>query len=193
MNKEKWVEKLKISLKGLPQKEIDDIIADYKEYFFDAINEGRTEEEITNSLGDPNKLGKQLKADSRIKTAEQNMNLKNVLKAIFAIVTLSLFNIIVMLGPITAILGMLFGVGVTGIALLAGGICAFFGTLLFGSAIMLGIGFSLSLPIALLLGVCLGSLGLIILILDFWLGKWTFTILVKYFRFNFELVKNSTI
>lgn len=192
MTKEKWLEKLKKSLTGLTKEEIEDIMADYKEYFYDALEKGRTEEEVTNSLGEPLKLAKQLKADSRIKTAQANMNPKNVLKAIFAIVTLSLFNLIIMLGPITAIIGLIFGGAVAGLGILGGGIISFFGILLFGSSALTGIGFSLTLPLALLLGLCLSSLGILILILDFWFGKWVFNLLVKYFKFNFDIVRKTT-
>ena len=191
MTKDKWLERLKKGLSGLTKDEIDDIMADYNEYFYDAMEKGRTEDEITNSLGDPIKLAKQLKADSRIKTAQANMNVKNMAKAVFAIVTLSIFNIIVMVGPIMAIIGIIFGFAVAGVGILGGGIISFFGILLFGSSALAGLGFALTMPLAILLGLFLSSLGIMILILDFWLGRWTFNVLVKYFKFNFDIVKKS--
>lgn len=191
MNKDKWLERLKKGLSGLSKDEIDDIMADYNEYFYDAMEKGRTEEEVTNSLGDPIKLAKQIKADSRIKTAQANMNVKNMTKAIFAIVTLSLFNIIVMVGPIMAVIGIIFGFAVAGIGILGGGIISFFGILFFGSSALAGLGFALTMPLALLLGLFLSSLGIMLLILDFWFGRWVFNVLVKYFKFNFDIVRKS--
>lgn len=191
MTKDKWLERLKKGLSGLTKDEIEEIMADYNEYFYDAMEKGRTEDEITNSLGDPIKLAKQLKADSRIKTAQANMNVKNMAKAVFAIVTLSIFNIIVMVGPIMAIIGIIFGFAVAGVGILGGGIISFFGILLFGSSALAGLGFALTMPLAILLGLFLSSLGIMILILDFWLGRWTFNVLVKYFKFNFDIVKKS--
>ncbi len=58
MTKEKWIERLKKGLVGLSKEEIEDIVSDYNEYFYDAMEKGRNEEEITNSLGDPVKLSK---------------------------------------------------------------------------------------------------------------------------------------
>jgi len=191
VTKDKWLERLKKGLSGLTKDEIEEIMADYNEYFYDAMEKGRTEDEITNSLGDPIKLAKQLKADSRIKTAQANMNVKNMAKAVFAIVTLSIFNIIVMVGPIMAIIGIIFGFAVAGVGILGGGIISFFGILLFGSSALAGLGFALTMPLAILLGLFLSSLGIMILILDFWLGRWTFNVLVKYFKFNFDIVKKS--
>lgn len=191
MTKDKWLERLKKGLSGLNKDEIDDILADYNEYFYDAMEKGRTEEQVTNSLGDPIKLAKQLKADSRIKTAQANMNVKNMTKAIFAIVTLSLFNIIVMVGPIMAIVGVIFGFAVAGVGILGGGIISFFGILIFGSSALAGLGFALTVPLALLLGLFLSSLGILLLILDFWFGRWIFNVLVKYFKFNFDIVRKS--
>ena len=46
MTKEKWIEELKNRLKGLSKEEIDEIVADYNEYFYDAMQSGRSEEEI---------------------------------------------------------------------------------------------------------------------------------------------------
>lgn len=191
MNKEKWIETLKNNLKGMSKDEIDEIILDYNEYFYDAMESGRSEEEIAEALGNPQKLAKQFKADSRIKQAQADMNLRNVLKAIFAIVTLSVFNIIVMIGPIMGILGLIFGSAVAGLGVLGGGIIGFFAVLLFSSKAFIGLSFSLTLIIAILLGLCLVSLGIVILIADFWFGKWVFAILVKYFRFNFDIVKKT--
>lgn len=191
MTKEKWIEDLKNGLKGLSKEEIDEIIADYNEYFYDAMESGRSEEEIAQALGEPKKLAKQFKADSRIKKAQADMSPKNVLKAIFAIVTLSVFNIVVMIGPIMGVLGLIFGAAVTGIGILGGGILGFFLILLFGSKAFIGLSFSLTLLISVLLGLCLASLGIAILIADFWFGKWIFSILVKYFRFNFDIVKKT--
>ncbi|MBP6323373.1 MAG: DUF1700 domain-containing protein [Fusobacteriaceae bacterium] len=191
MTKEKWIERLKKGLVGLSKEEIEDIVSDYNEYFYDAMEKGRNEEEITNSLGDPVKLSKQLKADSRIKTAQANMNIKNVLKATFAIVTLSLFNIIIMLGPITAIAGIIIGAGAAGVAFIGGGLISLFAIWFVGSKLIMGLGFAIAFPIGLMLGLCLSSLGLMILILDFWFGRWIFNILVKYFKFNFDIVRKT--
>lgn len=191
MTKDKWIEKLRNSLSGLSKDEIEEIISDYNEYFYEGASNGRSEDEISEALGDPQKLGKQLKADTRIKNAQANMNVQNVLRAIFAIVTLSLFNIIVMLGPITAIIGIIFGLAVAGVAFLGGGIISFFATLIFGSSFAFGLGFHITIPIAILLGLCLSSLGIALIIADFWFGKWIFAILIKYFRFNFDMVKKT--
>lgn len=191
MTKEKWIEELKNRLKGLSKEEIDEIVADYNEYFYDAMQSGRSEDEIAEALGEPKKLAKQFKADSTIKQAQADMNPKNVLKAIFAIVTLSVFNIVVMAGPIMGVLGLIFGGTVAGVGVLGGGILGFFGVLLFGSKAFVGLSFSLILLISILLGLCLVSLGIVILIADFWFGKWVFGILVKYFRFNFDIIKKT--
>lgn len=191
MTKDKWIEKLKRGLQGLSKDEINDIVADYNEYFYSAEEKGRTEEEVCESLGDPSKLAKQLKADCRIKTAQENMSIKNMLKAIFAILTLSVFNLVIMIGPIMGVVGIIFGVGVAGIALLGAGIISFFGLLIFGSSALAGLGFGLTLGIAFLLGLFLSSMGIIFIILDFWFGKWVFNGLVKYFKFNYEIVRKT--
>ena len=51
MNKLQYFEKLEKSLRPLPGEEISDIINDFKEYFEVGIERGRSEEEISMSLG----------------------------------------------------------------------------------------------------------------------------------------------
>lgn len=191
MTKDKWIQELKSGLKGLSKEEIDDIIADYNEYFYEAKENGRDEEDVTNALGDPKKLARQFKADSTIKRAQANMNLPNIIKAVFAIATLSVFNIVIMLGPITAIFGLIIGGFFTGVGIFGGGVLGFLGMLIFGSKAFVGLGISLSVTIAVLIGLCLGSLGILILIIDFWFGRWIFNLLVRYFKFNFDIVRKT--
>lgn len=191
MTKDKWIHELKVGLKGLSKDEIEEIVADYNEYFYDAKENGREEEEVTGALGDPKRLAKQFKTDSTIKKAQANMSLPNILRAVFAIVTLSIFNIVIMVGPITAVLGLIAGGIMTGISLFGGGILGLIAVLIFGSKAFIGLSFSLTIMIAVLLGLFFGSLGILILIVDFWFGKWIFNLLVKYFRFNFDIVRKT--
>ncbi len=53
MTKDKFLQQLNVSLKRLSEKERADILKDYEEHFTFGLEEGKTEEEITASLGSP--------------------------------------------------------------------------------------------------------------------------------------------
>ncbi|MGL4773144.1 MAG: DUF1700 domain-containing protein [Clostridium sp.] len=53
MNKNEFLSIIKDGLKDFPEQELNDIIYDYEEHFFSAMEAGKSEEEIVNELGDP--------------------------------------------------------------------------------------------------------------------------------------------
>ena len=65
MNKQQYLDELKVRLKGLSQEEIDQAIQYCEEYFDDA-GVGH-EQEVIQELGSPFKFAAQMKADSEIK------------------------------------------------------------------------------------------------------------------------------
>lgn len=58
MNKEQYLKDLESLLSPLPESERKDILYDYKEYFFEGINEGKSEDDIIKALGSPEKVAK---------------------------------------------------------------------------------------------------------------------------------------
>ena len=56
MNKKDFINKLSSYLAGVPVEERQDVINDFEDHFKEGIAEGRTEEEIAESLGDPKAL-----------------------------------------------------------------------------------------------------------------------------------------
>lgn len=53
MNKNEFLKIIREGLNDFPQQELDEIIYDYEEHFRDALQDGKTEEEIIGTLGDP--------------------------------------------------------------------------------------------------------------------------------------------
>ena len=64
MNKKEFMRKLKECLVGMDQTDKREILLDYEEHFLDGLKEGRTEEEICASLGEPKELALNLKKAS---------------------------------------------------------------------------------------------------------------------------------
>ena len=53
MNKYEFLRILEDGLKDFPPQELQDILYDYKEHFYNGEKEGKTEQDIINELGDP--------------------------------------------------------------------------------------------------------------------------------------------
>jgi len=69
MQKDEYLKKLGLALSGISETERQDILADYAEHFEMGALDGRTEEEIAESLGDPKTIGKEYTALSFVKRA----------------------------------------------------------------------------------------------------------------------------
>ncbi|WP_459202434.1 HAAS signaling domain-containing protein [Methanococcus sp. CF] len=95
MNKEEYLYKLSETLKSIPESEKQDILYDYNEYFENGALEGRSEEEISKSLGNPEQVLESFDFEKP----------KNVfLKKIVACSALVMFNILFIIGPLACVL-----------------------------------------------------------------------------------------
>ena len=67
MNKTEYLKKLTDELGHMPYGDVKDIIQSIEEHFDEGINEGRSEEEIAESLGDPKELAVEFKDGAKFK------------------------------------------------------------------------------------------------------------------------------
>lgn len=117
MNKQDFLEQLKKELSDLPTSEVDDIIRDQEEFIREAMQAGRDEEKVIQSLGFPRDFAKELKAQLKVeKHLEQAQSekklggqVKSTLNAAFAILVLAPFNLIFFAGPFLGLCGLTFG------------------------------------------------------------------------------------
>jgi uncharacterized membrane protein len=121
MTRAQFLARLKNGLGGLPETEIADILADYESHFRDAAAQGRSEDDVCASLGDPVRLSKELRAEASLRRWETNRNPKNFFSAglaLFGLVTLDFFILLPFLfvsifvaGVLIFVLGILGTVG----------------------------------------------------------------------------------
>src|SRR5258708_19520996 len=62
MTRLEFLDTLRRRLAGLPEAEIDDLVADYATHFADGMAARRSEAEIAQALGDPMRLARELRA-----------------------------------------------------------------------------------------------------------------------------------
>ena len=182
MTKEGFMKELKRVITKLPKEEQEEIIHDYEEYFQSGILDGKTEEEITLALGNPKTIGKEIVAAYQIEKVEENTSVTNMIKAIWLVIGLGFFNLVVVLGPFLAIAGLLFGVWVAGGAFILSPLLVFINVAIYPEVFAL---FDLFNAIAL----C--GLGMFILLFAYAVTQKGMRMFTRYLKYNVKLVKGG--
>ncbi len=187
MNRKEFFKDLSKYLRGIPREDEEDIINDFEEHFDMGEKEGRTEEDLVKSLGDPKALANQFKASIVVAQAEKETTAVNITRAVFATLGLGFFNLIFVLGPFIAVIAVLFSFFVTGISISAAGIVGLLGTIFsplfpeyFNLIVNPAVGIFASIG-----GICFGVLFFIGTI---YLTKGFFRLFIKYIKFNARIV-----
>ena len=85
MTKEQYLSELALKLTKLPQLERDNAITFYTEYIDDAMENGKTMQEIEVTLGNPGDVAAKIIADYSVNKAKEKPSLSNGLKALIAV------------------------------------------------------------------------------------------------------------
>ena len=190
MNKLQYLENLEKSLKSLPKEEANDIINDFKEYFEVGIERGRSEEDLSLSLGNPKMLARQIRLESYIKKAEETKSASNILRAVFTSIGLSFFNLIIMLPVFLIVISVLAALFACSISLSAAGITGTVGSIfspLFSQYLTLDV----NVAVSIFAFIGIGSLGILFFIGNIYISKFIFRLVVRYLRFNLSVVKGK--
>jgi uncharacterized membrane protein len=125
MNRVAFLRALRAGLAGLPAQEIDDIVVDYTAYFDEAHASGRSEEDVAAALGDPQRLARELRAETGLRRWENHRSLGNSAAALLALGGLAAVDILFLLPLLFAVtlvilvIGLvIFVLGIVGIGLL---------------------------------------------------------------------------
>jgi len=130
MNQSEFLSALAESLRGLPESEVQDILAEYEAHFRDGLSEGRPETELAAALGDPATIGRLYQADRAVQQAEHAGSVMASLRAVFAIISLGLLNILLVIGPLAVAVLSACAAWLTALVLAAGGTFLIVGALL---------------------------------------------------------------
>ena len=125
MSRQGFMSKLREGLRGLPQKAIDDIAADYEAHFTEGEAAGRTEAEVAEALGDPARLARELRAEADLKRWEEQRNPSAAASAIFAVLGLGALDVLILLPILLSIAGTLFGFAIAALVCFAAGAVIF--------------------------------------------------------------------
>ena len=121
MTRQAFMARLREGLRGLPAQTQADIMADYETHFADGEAAGRSEADVAAGLGDPDRLARELRAESGLKRWEEERSPSGAASAIFALLGLGALDILIMLPILMTVFGTLFGLGVAVIAVFVAG------------------------------------------------------------------------
>ncbi|PAV27948.1 hypothetical protein CIL05_18935 [Virgibacillus profundi] len=182
MNREQFLKQLNASLKKLSDEEKEDILQDFEEHFDIGKSEGKPEEEISKSLGSPNQIGKELIATHYLGKAEDHYSAGNIFRAVWAVIGLGFFNLVIVLGPFIAILSVVLAGWITGLAFIISPLLVLINVVIYPGAFEL---FDLFFSIA------LTGLGILIAIGMLYVTRFITTGFVRYLNYNAKLVKGG--
>ena len=121
MTRQAFIARLQEGLRGLPPQAVADIVADYDTHFSDGAAAGRTEAEVAEALGDPNRLARELRAESTLSRWREERSPSSAAAAVFAVLGLGAIDILILLPVRMGVGGALFGLAVAVIAVFFAG------------------------------------------------------------------------
>lgn len=120
MTQDAFIQQLRHELRSLPKQVVDEIVADYREYFGDALAAGRSEAEVVAALGDPVKLARELKAQATFRQWETRRSFGNLMRVIVSIAGLGLLQLLLLIPFMFYLLILTFCYAISGALTVAG-------------------------------------------------------------------------
>lgn len=112
MTRQAFLARLREGLRGLPAQSVTDIVADYEAHFNDGEAAGRTEAEVAAALGDPDRLAREIRAESTMARWREERSPGAAAAAVFAVLGLGAIDILILLPVLMGVGAALIGFAV---------------------------------------------------------------------------------
>lgn len=182
MTKKQYLMALETALRKLPADEREEMLQDFEEHFAIGSEEGKSETEITEALGSPQQIAKETIATYHLDQAESNATTGNIFRAVWAAVGLSFFNLVIVLGPFIAIVGIVSSGWIAGIAFIGSPLLLLINVIMYPNSFEL-------VELFTTLGLC--GLGIFIIMGMYIATKGLMKGFMTYLQFNMNLVKGG--
>lgn len=146
MSRQAFLARLREGLRGLPAQAVADIMADYEAHFADGAAAGRSEAEVAAALGSPERLAREIRAESSLNRWRDERSPSAAAGAVFAVLGLGAIDILVLLPILMGVAATIVGLVVAAVVVfIVGAFCLAAGPFLdppggVGAAILAGIG-----------------------------------------------------
>lgn len=125
MTRQAFIARLREGLRGLPPQTVSEIVADYETHFADGEAAGRTEAEVATALGDPDRLAREVRAESTMTRWREERSPSAAGAAVFAVLGLGAIDILILLPILLGVASVIVGLAVAAIACFVGGAVVF--------------------------------------------------------------------
>jgi len=109
MTRQAFMARLRDGLRGLPPQTVADIMADYETHFADGMAAGRSEAEVAAALGNPDRLAREIRAESSLNRWRDERSPSSAASAVFAVLGLGAIDILFLLPILMGVAATLFG------------------------------------------------------------------------------------
>lgn len=190
-NEQEYIRILRSRLEGTLQKdELDDILSDYIEHFSIGKANGRTDEELWQSLGSPDDVAREIRVMHLVKKAENVRSCRNIFHAVIATLGLGLFNLVFVLVPFIILVMVLLVIFILGVMI------AFFGLTGIVYSLLQIIGVSaFSVWYSPLAGVFISTgmttTGLLVIIGNYFLSRFFYHVCIQYLKWNISVITGT--
>jgi uncharacterized membrane protein len=190
MNKNEFLTTLETSLVNFPANEKTEIMYDYEEHFRIGEENGKSQEDLIKELGDPKNIAKQYRVSQSIDLAQSQPSTKNIFNAVFAAISLGLFNLIFILGPFMGLVGVMIGLfaAAVGVTVAGGGMLL---AIVLAPVIPQFVNIPTEVPAGVFVfyGVGTMALGLLFFIGVYYLAKYFYGGTIKYLKWNMNVIR----
>lgn len=183
MSKQEYLQLLNRYLTRVSPEERKDIINEYETHFISGKEAGKTEDEISQELGNPKEIGREMSASAAMDKAETSRNASNVTNAVLAVMGLGILNFFVITIVIATLFSVLLSLGVATLTFLA--------TPLFLLIKGMIDGFGAIVPLDIYISFTCFGIGMMLFTITYLAYKWSFVLFMKYLRWNIKVVKGS--
>ena len=123
MTRQAFIARLREGLRGLSAQAVADIVADYDTHFSDGAAAGRSEADVAAALGDPDRLAREIRAESSLNRWRDERTPSSAAGAVFAVLGLGAIDILILLPVLMTVGSVIFGFFVASVAVFfAGGV-----------------------------------------------------------------------
>ncbi|MDG6094632.1 DUF1700 domain-containing protein [Acetobacter sp. AN02] len=92
-----FLDRLRTGLRGLPSEVIEDTVAEYAAHFDAGLAAGHSEADIAASLGDPERLAREIRAEDGVRQWKSTPGPSAAIRAVFGIIGLVAVDILIVL------------------------------------------------------------------------------------------------
>lgn len=182
MNKEQFLTQLEGALKRLPSSEREDIIQDFREHFEVGVSEGKSEEEIAKGLGTPQQIAKEITASFHLEQVQETATTGNVLRAVWRVIGLGFFNLVIVLGPFIALVGIVLSGWAVGLSGIASPVLYLINVAIYPEIFEL---------YQLFISITFAGIGIFVIIGMYYVTRWLSKGFIRYLQFNVRMVKGG--